>query len=62
MYPLNDFEAILSCDYCDTGDTGNEVLQRNTILQSVIAHLQRTEFGFITVYKTKNKTNTLLPL
>lgn len=31
--PLDDFETILSCDYCDTGNTGDEVLQRNTTFQ-----------------------------
>ncbi len=53
--PLDDFEAILSCDYSDTGNTGNEVLQRNTTLQCLIAQMQRAEFCCITVCKTKWK-------
>lgn len=53
--PLDYFEAILSCDYCDTGNTGNEVLQRNTTLQCLIAHLQRAESCGIAVWKTKWK-------
>lgn len=54
--PLDDFEAILSCDDGDTGNTGNEVLQRNTTLQCLIAQLQGAEFCCIALWKTKWKT------
>lgn len=55
VYPFDDFEPILSCDYCDTGNTGNEVLQGNTTLQCLIAKLQWPEFCSIAVGKTKGK-------
>lgn len=55
VYPLDDFEPILSCDYCDTRNTGNEVLQGNTTLQCLIAKLQWPEFRSIAVRKTKEK-------
>lgn len=58
--PLDDFEAILSCDYCGTGNTGNEVLQRNTVLQCLIAQLQRAEFCCIAVWKTKWKIHYII--
>lgn len=60
--PLDDFETILSCDYCDTGNTGDEVLQRNTTFQWLIAKLKWSEFCCITVWKTKWKLNFLITL
>lgn len=54
--PLDDFEAILSRDDGDTGNTGNEVLQRNTALQRLITQLERAEFVCIAVWKTTWKT------
>ena len=55
--PLDDFEAILSRDYCDTGDTGNEMLQGYTTLQGLTAQLQWAKFFCIAVWKTKGKTH-----
>lgn len=56
MDPLDDFKTILSSDYSDTGNTGDEVLQRHTVLQHVIAQLQGAEFYYIAFCKTKPKT------
>lgn len=53
--PLDDFKAILGCDYCDAGDTGDEVLQGNTTLQGLIAQMQWAEFSCIAVRKAKQK-------
>lgn len=57
MDPLDDFKAILSSDYGDTGNTGDEVLQRHTALQCVIALLQQAEFSCIAFCKARPKTD-----
>lgn len=49
--PLDDFKTILSSDYSDAGDTGDEVLQRNTVLQGTIAQLQWAKFYSIAFCK-----------
>lgn len=53
--PFDDFEAILSCDYCGAGNTGDEVLQRNSALQCLVAHLQGAELSCIAVKKAKKE-------
>lgn len=62
MDPLDDFETILSCDYCGTGNTGDEVLQGNSALQCLVAHLQGAEFCCIAVRKAKRNTNYISDL
>lgn len=58
--PFDDFEAILSCDYCGAGNTGDEVLQRNSALQCLVAHLQGAELSCIAVKKAKKERKTTL--
>lgn len=53
MDPLNDFKAILSGDYSNTGNASDEVLQRDAALQRVTAQLQWPEFYCIALCKTK---------
>ncbi len=62
MDPFDDFEAILSCDYCYARHTRNEVLQRNTTLQGLTALLQRAKRCCITVWKAKLKIYSVTDL
>lgn len=39
MDPFNDFKAVLGSDYSNTGNTSDEVLQRHTALERVVAQL-----------------------
>ena len=56
MDPLYDFKAILSGDDRNTGNTSDEVLQRHTALQRVVAQRQRAKFDCIALGKTTPKT------
>lgn len=53
MDPLNDFEAVLSCDDGDAGDTGDQVLQGHSTVQCLTTHLQGAEFSFIAIWETE---------
>lgn len=52
MDPLDDFKSVLSCDYRDTGNTSDEVLQGDASLQCLISQLQGVEFCSIAVWET----------
>lgn len=54
--PLDDFKTVLSSDYSDAGNTGDEVFQRNAVLQRTIAQLQGAKFYCIAFCKTKPLT------
>lgn len=52
MQPFDDFETILSNDYGDGGNAGDEMLQRNGTLGHFTAENQRAELSRIAVWKT----------
>lgn len=55
--PLDDFKAVLSSDYSDAGNAGDEVLQRNTVLQRTLAQLQGAKSYSVAFCKTKPLTS-----
>ena len=62
MYPLDDFEAVLSRDNRDAWNASDEVLQGNGALLCFITQLQWAELCCIAFWETESYTHGKNPM